>query len=61
MLVRLCQGTNFGSIRDLEVRERQPVFDSPPVVLVDLKLDSADDPRPKRRWRIFNFRSPSCG
>jgi hypothetical protein len=45
MLVRLCQQTNYGSVRDLEVRERQPVFDPPPVVLMDLKLGGDDEPR----------------
>ena len=47
VLVRLCQRTNYGSIRDLEVRDRQPVFAPAPVVLMDLKLDSADQPRPE--------------
>jgi hypothetical protein len=56
VLVRLCQQTNYGSIRDLEVRERQPVFDPPPVVLVDLKLDSADEPRPETT--LLDFQLP---
>jgi hypothetical protein len=41
-LVRLCQRTNFGSIRGLEIRNGEPVFDPPPVVLIDLKLDRDD-------------------
>jgi hypothetical protein len=47
LLVRLCQQTNYGSIRGLEIRQREPVFDPPPVVQVDLKLDSDDPPRPE--------------
>ncbi len=45
VLVRLCQQTNYGFIRDLELRERQPIFDPPPVVLMDIKLDGIDQPR----------------
>jgi hypothetical protein len=47
ILVRLCQRTHFGFIRDLGIIERQPVFNPSPVVLVDLKLDSQDTPRPE--------------
>jgi hypothetical protein len=55
VLVRLCQQTNYGFIRDLEIRERQPVFDRPPVVLVDLKLDGADQPRPEMALADFQL------
>jgi hypothetical protein len=55
VLVRLCQRTNYGFIRDLEVRERQPLFDPPPVVLVDFKLDSADQPRPETALADFQL------
>jgi hypothetical protein len=54
-LIRLCQETNYGFIRDLEVRERQPVFDPSPVVLMDLKLDSADQPRPETELGDFQL------
>jgi hypothetical protein len=47
MLVRLCQKTNYGSIRGLDIWEGEPVFDRPPVVQVDLKLDADDPPRPE--------------
>ena len=46
-LVRLCQTINFGSIENLEVRDSEPVFDPPPVMLRDLKLDSDEGPRPE--------------
>jgi len=46
-LIRLCQSTNFGSIRGLEIRQGQPILDPPPVVLIDLKLDGEDPPRPE--------------
>jgi hypothetical protein len=38
---------NFGSIENLEVRDSEPTFDPPPVMLRDLKLDSDDGPRPE--------------
>jgi hypothetical protein len=46
-LIRLCQTINFGSIENLEVRDGEPTFDPPPVMLRDLKLDSDDGPRPE--------------
>jgi hypothetical protein len=46
-LIRLCQTINFGSIENLEVRDSEPVFDPPPVVLRDMKLDSDEGPRPE--------------
>jgi len=44
-LVRLCQATNYGLIRNLEVRDSEPVFSPPPVVAVDVKLDADEGPR----------------
>jgi hypothetical protein len=38
-LVRLCQTINFGNIEDLKVERAEPVFDPPPLVLQDVKLD----------------------
>ena len=46
-LIRLCQTINFGSIENLEVRDCEPTFDPPPVMLRDLKLDSDVGPRPE--------------
>lgn len=45
VLVRLCQATNYGQIRNLRVRDSEPVFSSPPVVTVDVKLDADEGPR----------------
>jgi hypothetical protein len=44
-LVRLCQRINHGAIQGHCVRNGEPVFSPPPVVLVDVKLDSDDAPR----------------
>src|SRR5260370_4810416 len=46
-LVRLCQVVNHGSIENLEVKDFEPTFDPPPVMLRDLKLDSDEGPRPE--------------
>jgi hypothetical protein len=54
-LLRLCQSTNFGSIRGLEIKEGQPVFEPPPVLLIDLKLDSGDPPRPEANLTDFDL------
>jgi hypothetical protein len=45
ILVRVCQSTNYGYIQDLPVKNREPVVDPPPVVFVDVKLDSEERPR----------------
>ena len=44
-LVRLCQATNFGEIRGLQVRNSEPVLKPSPVVVMDIKLDSGRGPR----------------
>ncbi len=46
-LVRLCQVTNYGQIQNLEIRDGDPVFNPPPLVLIDLKLDADEVPRPE--------------
>lgn len=54
-LVRLCQKTNFGSIRGLEIRGGEPLFDPPPVIQVDLKLDGDDPLRPEINLNDFEL------
>jgi hypothetical protein len=46
-LVRLCQATNFGQIQHLEIRDGDPVLSPPPLVLIDVKLDADEAPRPE--------------
>jgi hypothetical protein len=46
-LIRLCQATNFGSIHHLAVTDGEPAFSPPPIVVVELKLDSDDESRPE--------------
>lgn len=56
VLVRLCQSINFGEIREIEVRGREPVFISPSRVLVDLRLDH--DEAPRRESSLVDFALP---
>jgi len=44
-LVRLCQSTNYGYIHELLIKDKEPVFDPGPVLLLDIKLDSEERPR----------------
>jgi hypothetical protein len=46
-LVRLLQSMNIGSIEHLEVRACEPLFNPPPAVLIEVKLDAEGDPRPE--------------
>jgi hypothetical protein len=47
MLVRLCQGINYGALQGLQIQEREPAFDPPPIVLTDVKLDVDRIARPE--------------
>src|SRR5260370_9529065 len=46
-LIRLCQTINYGYIEDLAVRDREPIYVPSPGVLVDVKLDHDEAPRPE--------------
>jgi hypothetical protein len=46
-LVRLLQATNYGEIRQLQVRESEPVLSPAPIVLIDLHLDTDQESRPE--------------
>jgi len=56
-LVRLLQTVNFGQLRDLEVRDGEPVFNPAPLVQVDVKLDAEEGPRPEQELTDFTLRS----
>lgn len=51
--VRLFQTVNFGRIEDLEIRRSEPAFNPAPLVLLDLKLDTEEGPRPERDLTDF--------
>lgn len=54
-LVRLFQTINLGGIEELEIRNGEPEFSPPPLVLVELKLDREDGPRPERCLEQFQL------
>jgi hypothetical protein len=54
-LVRLCQAVNYGAIHNLEVLEREPVYQPQPVVLVDVRLDTDDSARPELALADFSL------
>jgi hypothetical protein len=61
-LVRACQAVNFGEIQGVLVRDAEPVFGEPaPVVVIDVKLDKADEPRRSRNSLISIFAMKSAG
>jgi hypothetical protein len=46
-LVRMCQTVNYGQIKVLLVRDGEPIYEPPPVVVIDAKLYRDDGPRPE--------------
>ena len=55
-LVRLFQTINFGELRGLQIREREPAFEPQPVLLADVKLDGGWVPRPELELPDFVLR-----
>lgn len=56
-LVRLCQSINHGHIEALRITDGEPTFTPAPTVLVDVKLDQDEGPRPEVELRDFEL----CG
>jgi hypothetical protein len=56
-LVRLCQSINHGHIEALRITDGEPTFNPSPTVLVDVKLDQDEGPRPEIELRDFEL----CG
>ena len=56
-LVRLLQSVNFGFIEGLEVRGGEPMFSPAPNVIVEVKLDTPDEPRPEADLSDFELRA----
>jgi hypothetical protein len=59
-LVRLCQSVDYGRITGLHIRDREPVFSPPPVVLLDVKLDADCGPRQEFELADFVLREEVC-
>jgi len=56
-LVRLCQSINHGHIEALRITDGEPTFTPAPTVLVDVKLDQDEGPRPELELCDFEL----CG
>src|ERR1700676_2701016 len=52
-LVRLCQAINYGRVQELYLRNREPIFIPAPTLLVDVKLDQDETPRPEVQLADF--------
>lgn len=59
-LVRLCQATNYGQIHHLEIRDGDPLLSPPPLVLIDVKLDADEVPRPEIDLPDFELCNQLC-
>ena len=59
-LVQMCQALNFGQIQGLRLREAEPVLNPPPVVLVETRLDLADEPRSEIELKDFELPAELC-
>jgi hypothetical protein len=55
-LVRMCQKINYGQINVLVLRDSEPIYDPPPVVVIDVKLYRDDGPRPELEMADFVLR-----
>lgn len=44
-LVRMCQAVNYGQIKALFFRDGEPLYEPPPVVVIDTKLYRDEGPR----------------
>ena len=54
-LVRLFQSIEFGHVLDLQVRDREPVFNPPPRLLLEIKLDTSRKSRPELETADFEL------
>ncbi len=55
-LVRLFQSVNFGRIENLHIRDHEPHFSIPPVVVRDIKFGGDNIARPESRLHDFVLR-----
>jgi hypothetical protein len=59
-LVRLCQRLDYGQILDVLITGREPVFDPPPTLLLDIKLDADGRSRPELNLADFDLCEEVC-
>jgi hypothetical protein len=59
-LVRMCQTVNYGQIQGVVVRDGEPIYEPPPVVVIDAKLYRDDGPRRELVLSDFVLRNDFC-
>jgi hypothetical protein len=59
-LVRLCQATNYGYIRSVEVKDAEPILSPEPSVWVEVKLDVDAGARPEVDLADFALPDEIC-
>jgi hypothetical protein len=57
VLVRLCQTINHGHLEALRIADGEPAFTPAPIVLLDVKLDQDEEPRPEVELVDFELSS----
>jgi hypothetical protein len=60
ILIRLCQYVNFGSILNLRVANGDVVFEHPPEIIVDIRLDGDVPQRPELMLADFVLTGEAC-
>jgi hypothetical protein len=53
ILIRACQQVVFGAIRNLELRDQEPIFGPTTEIVFDIKLDIDELPRPEQNLTDF--------
>jgi hypothetical protein len=59
-LVRILQAVNFGEIRGVRVQDADPILEDDTVVVIDTKLDKAEEPRAELGLADFELRDEVC-
>ena len=59
-LIRLCQYVNFGSILNVKVAEGEVIFEPPPEIIVDVRLDGDVPQRSELAMPDFVLASEAC-
>jgi hypothetical protein len=59
-LVRILQAVNYGEIRGVRVQDADPILEHDTVVVIDTKLDKAEEPRAELGLADFELREETC-
>src|SRR5450432_560251 len=59
-LIRLCQYVNFGSILNVKVADGEVIFEPPPEIIVDVRLDGDVSQRSELALPDFVLASEAC-